>query len=760
MDKARTIELVNEAKKGNRNAFNELFDYYYKDLYYSAYKMVKNEEAAADATQDTFEEILKSIGQLSEPSAFGVWAKHILMRKCRKVLVNNMEILAEPDEEGKTVFDDMLEENRDMLPESALESTQVKNTVRTVLDSFGKEQRLATTLYYLDGKKIEEIATALNTSCEKIEEYLKASKEAFENQIEERERRIYDVFISYTPKDKELAERIALMLREQNISVYDTTEIKEDVAKKISEAKIFIPIVTKHSVESGYFFNELYYAVDTAKNRSKMILPLINTAENFTVPDNFAFVLGRYQMFCVDSGDENSVITAIMHISGIVRERDKDNFLFSKLSEYINAGLNSKATEVICLIIEKLCKKIDDKLKSEDLLTLISYLDKMLQLYEGEYGEAEEILAHKKLVALKNVNELIYLEEFKYDDLYMTAIAIRLICLIWEIKQDCCEVIFKDEKSEAKEELLNEEEYVYLHQHFIDKYDCLLQNTENYTEAEMQFIVSAKSYFYSQRQSKTAAKKEETQKLSKNEELLQSVAAFTKEGNRIFDIIGEEKPARDFLKCLITSYERLKNYCDVVGAKEICGECIDRIAELKYKLSKTEEKYDEADQNDNTDMSQMGIKTLLGLTNLKTGEYDVFISHKGEDYDIALQMFEFLRANLKLPFFDKNSLPEASEAKYRKAIMQALDKSKHFVVVFSDLEYLESYWVSTEMEIFMSEIDEGRKPDANFIMVVTNDVYDEIIRTNKAVLPIEYRRCEILKIDDYKNTLLNYLSKK
>ena len=92
-------------------------------------------------------------------------------------------------------------------------------------------------------------------------------------------------------------------------------------------------------------------------------------------------------------------------------------------------------------------------------------------------------------------------------------------------------------------------------------------------------------------------------------------------------------------------------------------------------------------------------------------------------------------------------------------IMQALDASRHVVVVFSDLAYLKSDWVSLEMEVFQGEMDEGRKPGANFLMIVTKSVYDQIMQSNKTLLPIEYRRCEIMCMEDYRERLLNYLNR-
>ena len=110
-------------------------------------------------------------------------------------------------------------------------------------------------------------------------------------------------------------------------------------------------------------------------------------------------------------------------------------------------------------------------------------------------------------------------------------------------------------------------------------------------------------------------------------------------------------------------------------------------------------------------------------------------------------------------FFDKVVLPELSESNYDEAIMNALDNSSHFVVIITDLAQLETYWIKLEMKTFHHEMVEGRKPKANFIMLVTDSVYDQIVKSNKTVLHVRYRSCEIMRISDYKGALPGYLSK-
>ena len=141
-----------------------------------------------------------------------------------------------------------------------------------------------------------------------------------------------------------------------------------------------------------------------------------------------------------------------------------------------------------------------------------------------------------------------------------------------------------------------------------------------------------------------------------------------------------------------------------------------------------------------------------------SGTYDVFISFKNEDSDLAQKIYDYCHKHMKEPFWSKKTLPNLSKSEYSKAIDDALENSKHFVVVLSDLEYLNAEWISYEMDAFNNEIKEGRKKDSNFVIVATDDVYNQIIGSNKKVLNIAYRRYQKIKMSDYEETLAQYIS--
>jgi hypothetical protein len=79
-------------------------------------------------------------------------------------------------------------------------------------------------------------------------------------------------------------------------------------------------------------------------------------------------------------------------------------------------------------------------------------------------------------------------------------------------------------------------------------------------------------------------------------------------------------------------------------------------------------------------------------------------------------------------------------------------------VIITKLEQLESHWIKLEMKTFEHEMSEGRKEGSNFILLVSEDVFDQIIKTNKRCLPIRYRSMEVMKISSYRDALASYLT--
>ena len=194
---------------------------------------------------------------------------------------------------------------------------------------------------------------------------------------------------------------------------------------------------------------------------------------------------------------------------------------------------------------------------------------------------------------------------------------------------------------------------------------------------------------------------------------------------------------------LMLGYQRVLDYCKYLGLKgQVADDCIQRIEELRYGA---------AAERDSYTPDQLALKVYLGQNLPQSGQYDVFLSFKSEDVTIARTIYEFLTRNGKMVFFSKETLPRLGESEYKDAIFEAIDHSKHMIVVGSDPDYLKTPWVKREWDAFDNELLEERK-DGNLLLVLSDSA-----ATDKGKLPTQLRKYEIVKMSEFRERLLSYL---
>lgn len=766
MDRRQLEKTVIAAQQGDQNALNQLITECYNEIYYYALHCSKEPNAAEDITQEAIIVILNKLSSLQKPGAFMEWAKTIVKHIVSAQLRQQRYEIPLPEDMD---LEEIVEPNIYVDPSEAMDRADLNDTLVTFLNKLPEHQRKVMRMRYFDEMTVEQIAQAEGITKSVAQSRLLAAQKEMRRYIQEYgtsygispssnpQELMGDILISYAFKDFPLAAEISKQLKKQNLNVSlersDSPDCRDYVTKALNKSRVFIPLITKSCITTFAYRQELLNSLSLTRQRAKEAIVICYAPDSLAQWPQVHQPLKQYPMLVPTGADSESIKQLCSQISGIIQGKKLDNVLFETLSEYIHSGLNDNATNILCQLIRQLCIQIrqaDPRTQLQSYITLLSYLEKMTQLYTYEYNDSTRELTAQKLEALDDVSQLLSRDAFWEHDLYCLSIAIRLVYLDWLNRLDCADTMAHTEGTQQSTGILSEQQYIQKQSVLISQYRSLLEQAESYPDVQKQFILTTEQYIRTKVEKKSAPATAPTDS-TQEDELLQSVAAFTREGNKLFDIISEQQPAKEFLQCLITSYERLKSYSDLVGAKQICAECIDRIAELKNKIIDTRE------QITATQKSETGIKALLGLTIPNSGKFDVFLSHKKEDYDIALKIYEFLRQNLKAAFLDSQTLPEMSKAEYSDAIDSALEGSQHFVVVLSDLSYLESRWLKYEMSCFHNEIKEGRKPNGNFLFVVTDDVYEQIISSNKQILKLAYRRYEIIRLSDYTNVLLSYL---
>ncbi len=144
--------LVEQVQNGSEDAFGSLVDRYLDEAYAIAVSVLRDAHDAEDAVQGAFIRALERIDQLKPGSPFGPWFYRVLRSTClnlrrREALRRHEEIPVSaaggPD------------------PEKDLQRELTRERVVIALGELPEMQRLAVTLYDLEGYSHQEIAGIL-----------------------------------------------------------------------------------------------------------------------------------------------------------------------------------------------------------------------------------------------------------------------------------------------------------------------------------------------------------------------------------------------------------------------------------------------------------------------------------------------------------------------------------------------------------------------------------------------------------------------
>ena len=183
------VSLIADIQSGKESAAAALYEAYHQDVYYYILKTVKDPELAADLTQDTFIEILQTIGNLEEPAAFPAWSRQIAYHKCTAHFRKRHDVLADENEEGQTVFDTMVEDREEFIPDEALEKQDLRQTIHAMIDSLPEEQRTAIMMRYFDELSVKEIAQVQGVSEGTVKSRLNYGRQSIKQSVKDYEKK-------------------------------------------------------------------------------------------------------------------------------------------------------------------------------------------------------------------------------------------------------------------------------------------------------------------------------------------------------------------------------------------------------------------------------------------------------------------------------------------------------------------------------------------------------------------------------------------
>ena len=143
-------------------AFQELFNRFRSKIYRTAFRILKEDQSAQDAIQETFMNVHRAAGKFRGDSKLGTWINRIAINAC-------LEILRRGKKHQKRMDNDISEYNQikdvnQLTPFECFRQGEIRERVNRGLNLLGEKHRNVVRLHDLEGFTIRNIAQQLGVA--------------------------------------------------------------------------------------------------------------------------------------------------------------------------------------------------------------------------------------------------------------------------------------------------------------------------------------------------------------------------------------------------------------------------------------------------------------------------------------------------------------------------------------------------------------------------------------------------------------------
>ena len=143
-------------------AFQELFNRFRQKIYRTALRILKEEQSAQDALQETFINVYRAAGKFRGDSKLGTWINRIAINACLEILRRNKKHQQRTDDD---VSEQMtIPDPKQPSPFESLRRAEIRERVFRGLNRLGSKHRDVVRLHDLEGYTIREIAERLGVA--------------------------------------------------------------------------------------------------------------------------------------------------------------------------------------------------------------------------------------------------------------------------------------------------------------------------------------------------------------------------------------------------------------------------------------------------------------------------------------------------------------------------------------------------------------------------------------------------------------------
>lgn len=178
-------QLIERAKKGDADAFNDLMGRYSRTIFNIGLQMLRDRDDASDMTQETMLKVYRALPRFRGDSSFSTWVYRIMVNTCRDFLRSAGRRREVPfsdfsEEEDGPVFDVA---DDSVQPERLYIEGEDEQYLLSLIQGLKPAYRLAVSMRELGGLSYQEIADAGNVSIGTVKSRLNRARAAMREQV-------------------------------------------------------------------------------------------------------------------------------------------------------------------------------------------------------------------------------------------------------------------------------------------------------------------------------------------------------------------------------------------------------------------------------------------------------------------------------------------------------------------------------------------------------------------------------------------------
>jgi len=154
----KVVEIVEQVKKGKKDAFWELMSEYEEAIFRFCYRKLFRKEIAEDVAREAFVKAYEKINSLKDNSKFKSWLYKIAYNACMDEIKRVNRIVDSEDNPHDNISDEKLS------PEHLTEQKRNKEVIKKEFKKLSDNHKDVIILVYYEGLSYEEAAEVLGIS--------------------------------------------------------------------------------------------------------------------------------------------------------------------------------------------------------------------------------------------------------------------------------------------------------------------------------------------------------------------------------------------------------------------------------------------------------------------------------------------------------------------------------------------------------------------------------------------------------------------